>query len=188
MAAMNELTLDADKLRDRDEETLARLFDHLLPLLRQSATLRGATDLDADDIVSEVLLNLLKDPDRLAEVATRGHLTAYCLAYARNAIVHRNWHARKRAHYDAGIDDPPIHQLPTPEDSASIQEAYQLVAEALGALDETSRDLVMMRYVEGLTTREIAEVLGITATTARVRLHRIMQQLRRAVESKRHGQ
>jgi RNA polymerase sigma-70 factor (ECF subfamily) len=51
---------------------------------------------------------------------------------------------------------------------------------ALDNLDDRDRELLAMRYQEDLTQAEIAAKLGIPENTAKVRLHRARNRLRRA--------
>lgn len=51
------------------------------------------------------------------------------------------------------------------------------VARALGELDEQSRELVLMRYLEEMNSREIGEALGIPEATVRTRLARCRKVL-----------
>ncbi len=49
---------------------------------------------------------------------------------------------------------------------------------SIGELPETLRAVFLLRDVEGLSTAETAEALGITAGAAKVRLHRARLELR----------
>jgi RNA polymerase sigma-70 factor (ECF subfamily) len=72
----------------------------------------------------------------------------------------------------------------TPDDSASPSELAQtadLVARseaALAALPEDARAVVVLRDLEGLSTREVAELLGVSENVVKVRLHRAHTRLR----------
>lgn len=66
----------------------------------------------------------------------------------------------------------------TPEDVASRRETRQLLAKALEELDEKYRVVFLLRDVEGLSTAETAEALGITASNVKVRLLRARLMLR----------
>ncbi|HYK35084.1 RNA polymerase sigma factor [Alloacidobacterium sp.] len=61
---------------------------------------------------------------------------------------------------------------PDPEQRASIAEAGQLLEEAVLALPEQYRPVVMMRDVEELSTSETAAALYLTEQNVKVRLHR----------------
>ncbi len=54
------------------------------------------------------------------------------------------------------------------------------MATAHAALSEPLRELLDLVVMDGLTTREAAQALGISSTTARVRLHRARKALQAA--------
>jgi RNA polymerase sigma factor (sigma-70 family) len=49
---------------------------------------------------------------------------------------------------------------------------------AVGALDDPSREALLMRYVEGLSPKEIAELTGESANAVSVRLNRAIKKVR----------
>jgi RNA polymerase sigma-70 factor (ECF subfamily) len=56
-----------------------------------------------------------------------------------------------------------------------------VVEEALGQLDPEDRLLIRLRYEADLTQPRIAELLGMPEGTAKVRLHRLRAELRKAM-------
>ena len=54
----------------------------------------------------------------------------------------------------------------------------------LRQLSEEDRDVLTLRFVDELEPREIAEVLGISANAASVRIHRAMKRLRERIDEK----
>lgn len=56
------------------------------------------------------------------------------------------------------------------------------VAAALHELSDDDRQVVILRDIDGLSTREAAEVLGISESAAKVRLHRAHSRLREVIE------
>jgi RNA polymerase sigma factor (sigma-70 family) len=54
-----------------------------------------------------------------------------------------------------------------------------LVLGALDQFDQVTRDLITLRYIEGWRVKDIAQSLGISQTSASVRLHRAMHILKR---------
>jgi RNA polymerase sigma-70 factor (ECF subfamily) len=59
------------------------------------------------------------------------------------------------------------------------QELRRRVQEALEHLAERDREVLLLRYLEGLSTREAAAVLGITEGAVKVRHLRALERLRR---------
>ena len=58
-----------------------------------------------------------------------------------------------------------------------------VLREAIDALPDRQRDVVLLRDVEGLPSEDVCDVLGITEGNQRVLLHRGRSRLRSALES-----
>jgi RNA polymerase sigma-70 factor, ECF subfamily len=68
----------------------------------------------------------------------------------------------------------------TDDDMSHIAERLDggQAIEALKQLDDTHREVLVLRYVNGLQPAEIAEITGETANTVSVRIHRGLGKLR----------
>jgi len=58
------------------------------------------------------------------------------------------------------------------------QERQQVVRQAIGKMSELDRQLLMFKYVDGMSYGEIAERLGFTASAVQSRLHRARALMR----------
>jgi RNA polymerase sigma-70 factor (ECF subfamily) len=58
----------------------------------------------------------------------------------------------------------------------------QRLRRALQALPSSYRAIVVMRELDGLSTREVATVMGISEANVKTRLHRARGMLRRQLE------
>jgi RNA polymerase sigma-70 factor (ECF subfamily) len=65
-----------------------------------------------------------------------------------------------------------------PDDAAVTADLVARSESALAALPEDARAVVVLRDIEGLSTREVAELLGVTENVVKVRLHRAHARLR----------
>src|SRR6185436_13925754 len=68
-----------------------------------------------------------------------------------------------------------------PERQAYAQELTRVLETAVDSLPETYRTVFMLRDIEGLSTSETGEGLGIGAEAVKTRLHRARAMIRRAV-------
>ncbi len=68
-----------------------------------------------------------------------------------------------------------------PESRAETADLAARTALALSELTEDAREVVVLRDVQGLSTKETAELLGVTETAVKVRLHRAHARLRELV-------
>jgi RNA polymerase sigma-70 factor (ECF subfamily) len=64
-----------------------------------------------------------------------------------------------------------------PADNAESAEQYDALRQAIDTLTETSRQVVMLVYFQGLKYREAAQILSIPVGTVKSRLHAAMLKL-----------
>lgn len=69
---------------------------------------------------------------------------------------------------------------PTGEGEGNLHTALEgkRVASILGMLREEDRDLIVLRFVDGMKPQEIAELMGIAPNTISVRIHRALKELK----------
>lgn len=153
---------------------------------------------DPSDIVQEVFLEAVK---KIPEYVQNPPLPVY--PWLRQLAVHRlsatyqfHYHAQRRSvtredHVDLGLSDNSIAQLagrlvsPTssPSQRAGKRELQRQVREALDRLPLLDREVLVLRFVEQLTNRQTAVILGISAEAVGMRrvraLRRLSDELRR---------
>lgn len=69
----------------------------------------------------------------------------------------------------------------SPEDRVTTADLARRTAKALAELSEDAREVVVLRDVQGLSTKETAELLGVSEGAVKVRLHRAHARLRELV-------
>lgn len=102
---------------------------------------------------------------------------------AYNLIVD-TYRKKKAVSLDALIDDDGF-AIPDNDDVRNVDRAeFRRVRIAIDSLDETYRDVVLLRFTEDLPPREIARVTGLTENVVSVRLHRAVKMLRELLNPK----
>ncbi len=81
---------------------------------------------------------------------------------------------------DAVFDDIESLEAST-EDRVADLDLARRTARALTLLPEDAREVVVLRDIQGLSTKEAAEVLGVSEGAVKVRLHRAHARLRELV-------
>lgn len=135
------------------------------------------TDL-VDDMVQEVFLAAWGNLDRFEG---RSSLKTWLLGIARHKIED---HYRARLREPHSLDpeeDPPPQMVDEPTFDALIDEERVLARtrQVLGELEETSRLLLLWRYWEKRSAREMAESIGRTEKAVERALARARDQFRR---------
>jgi len=147
--------------------------------LRRVVTARVQERQAVDEVMQEVALSAVAQRSPLVEP---GRLIGWLYQLAvRQALIYRRKAGRRRAlvgryaHQQAtGEQDP----SPTPLGWLLHDERRSLVQQALLRLPPRDADLLVMKYAEGWSAREMAERLGLKTTAIEARLHRARQRLR----------
>ncbi len=141
---------------------------------------------DAEDVVQQTFLSVLEHLDGfdgralfhtwLVRIATNHALKILRKKRGLPSVSFNAIHDND----DAPLPHPefvsPWHDQP--EQLAQQREIQHLLTEALENLDDKYRLVFLLRDVEGLSTEETAEVLGISVANAKVRLLRARLMLR----------
>lgn len=90
---------------------------------------------------------------------------------------------RKTFSLDSLADDgfDPAYE---PEKDNFERHESEDVLKAINELEEYDRNIMFMRYVEGLSFDDISEIVGERANTLTVRVHRLLKQLRESLNIK----
>lgn len=66
----------------------------------------------------------------------------------------------------------------SPDVQAMTAERRKVLMDVLDTLDDSSRELLFMRFFEKMAAREIGEVIGASEGAVRTRVHRLLKMLR----------
>ena len=152
-----------------DEHFAAVVLPHLDDAYALARWLSG-NSADAEDIVQEACLRALRGLDRYSGGSAR----AWLLAITRNAAF--TWLARNRP--KALVITETIENLAPAEGAATPEEALIAKADAaaielaIGALPPPFKETLVLRDINGLSYREIAEITGVPLGTVMSRLAR----------------
>jgi RNA polymerase sigma-70 factor (ECF subfamily) len=78
---------------------------------------------------------------------------------------------------------PPPSWGDSPEELLISRETRAQIEVAVAALPPTQREVITLRDIEGWSSEEVCNTLGITASNQRVLLHRARSRVRKAIES-----
>lgn len=168
----------------RSREDLEQLFRTLLganhAALRRLAASYVRNASDRDDLLQEIAIALWRAlPGFRGECSERTFL--FRIAHNR-CISHM---ARRRpiiSLEDAQIE--PVDPDPSPEARVSDEQQRQRLVHAVHGLPVIHREVLVL-FLEGMDYREIAEIVGISASNVGVRLNRARQRLKTLLEDRR---
>ena len=163
-----------ERARQGERAAFIRLYRSLYPPLWRFVSRRTARREDAEDVVARLFEMLLA---RLASVDNeRGHVRTFLFAAARNALVDAA-RSRRQA-LDLDDAEPLLLEPTTPLDALLSSEEDEALRAQVAALPLGARQLLGLRYGDGLTHREIAALLNLSPAAVRQRLSRVVRGLR----------
>jgi RNA polymerase sigma-70 factor (ECF subfamily) len=130
---------------------------------------------DAEDVMQDALLRTYQ---HVREITDPDAFRTWLYTTVRNAcLMKRRRRAGEPAHF------VPVEQQAVPLDQQMADPWIdRRLRAALVTLPGPSRAIVVLREIEGLSTREVATVMGISEDNVKTRLHRARVRLRRALE------
>lgn len=164
-------------LRGRDEAAWRELFDREFPLLYRFALGMGADPHLAEDCASEAFVRLVRDIAKLrleSASSIRAWLLVTCRNYLRDRV--RRLHGGAEPLDAADVAGPELDPL-----------TRVAIASALEALPAQQREVIVMRFMLGMPTREVAAAGGRSVKATESLQHRALEALRRSTSLRTEG-
>ena len=170
------------RLKSGDEEAFNIFFERYKSTIYNFGLKFCGNREDASDILQETLLNAFK---YIKNFKGESKLSTWLYRIASNACQKKKISERNIVSFDE-LEDNQIHSLNKHEETPHItferKEIERLIQKAILHLPEQYRIPLILKDIEGLNHQEIAEIMGITVTNAKVRLHRARVMLKNIVE------
>lgn len=170
-------------LQTSSEEVLKLLFDAYSDRIYRLGLHLLQDPIEAEDVVQETFLKALLNLDSFKG---RSKLGTWLYRIAYNHAMDR-LRARPKAESTTDLWDDDESSLPmpqvfvdwdTPEALLMTSETVALLDRAVQEIPTSLRSVFVLRDIEELSTRETAEILGLSEGAVKVRLHRARLALR----------
>ena len=133
----------------------------------------------ANDVCQDAFI---KAWQRVSDLREPRHFGTWMCGIVRNLAVDR---LRRRRRTESAL----TQSIPSkdsrwtldPVDDVCRRESHELITDALAGLDESARTALTLRYYDRLPSKQIAQVLGISADAVDMRLIRARKRLREAL-------
>ena len=155
------------------EQRFSALF-HRCQRPLMAYALRRLTPEDAADVVAETFTVAWR---RLDDVPRGDDELLWLYVTARWVIANLDRGARRRSHLVERLGRELPRAVAVPGANAANEDAM-VAARVLAELDDRDRDVLLLSAWEGLSSAQLAVVLGCSPTAARIRLSRARARLR----------
>lgn len=171
---------DVDAISQLLERHARRLRDYIRMMVKESDV--------ADDIMQEVMIKVVRVIDE-GRYTDKGRFQPWLMRIARNRVLDY-FRAQKQVktinEADAGYDILGATKIAehSIEDEIITEQTSEMLRGLIEMLPEEQREVVMMRYFEGLSFKEIAEQSNVSINTALGRMRYALINLRKLIREK----
>lgn len=159
------------KAQEGDEDAFAKLYKEWTPDFQRLAYIQIKEQRDIDEIVQTTWISIARNLTKLNDPACFPRwafriLECRCIDWIRTLANQR----QKRAgiHPEEYIEEP----------NKNENDETELLQEGIDALDQETRKLIHLFYIQDLSVAEISEVLGIPNGTVKSRLSKARETLK----------
>ena len=172
---MNAQDIDAivAAVRAGDRERYRLVFDALYRRVRIVVSLRSQDQGLVDEVVQDAFVTAY---EKLAAYRLQGTFAAWLTGIALNLLARRQRELRLLRPAD-GLELL-LQSSPPVQEDAHAERLADRVAICLARLPAAARELVHLRFSEGLAVQDLAQRLGRTAVSVSVSIHRLRSALR----------
>ena len=177
-------TAHFEPTRSLDQNTLEAIFDENAPRLYGYLIRLGSGPQEADQMVGDVFARLL---EKLSEgKGPRTNLRSYLFQTAYHLFID---HARDRKFKTSLVIAETVETEP---DSVQKQSEESILLDTLAVaikqdLTEEQRNVIVLRYLEGFSLRETAEIMGKKVNAIKALQYRGMSRLQEVMNSEKGG-
>jgi RNA polymerase sigma-70 factor (ECF subfamily) len=173
-----EEPLDPDEMnglvtaaKDHDADALGELCEHFYPKVYRFMLSRVRRTEDAEDMASEVCVRVVESLEK-----QNGSFAAWVFRIARNLVTDN--YRRAAVRKEVALSDELIETRAGSEGLEDLPILPHQLEPALDGLTTDQREVVHLRFVEGLSAVEIGEIQGRSAGAVRGIQFRALENLR----------
>jgi len=178
-----------EQYQQGNREAVSQLLERHTRRVRDYVRMMVKDNDVADDLTQEVLIKVVKVLDE-GRYTDKGRFLPWVLRIAHNRVLDY-FRAQKQnktvSESSAGFDILGSKNFAEPsiEESIILDQRAEEVRALVEELPDEQREVVKMRYYEGLSFKEIAELTGVSINTALGRMRYALINMRQMIKKKR---
>lgn len=170
------------KMVEGDEAAVKELFTaYYKPLVFFAARLLGSTE-DAEDVVIQVFTKLWTSREQLGAVK---QLKSFLYTTVKNASLDLMRQQKKFQSLQVSDD---FWKEKAADDNLGLEatraEVIKIIYEQINELPDKCKQVFLLSYIEGLSTQQVADTLGISVSNVTSQRSRAIQLLRKSILDK----
>ncbi len=166
---------------DQERKKMTDLYEeHKYVLLRYAIKITGSQSM-AEDAVHNTFISIIEKKEKYLDLS--------CRDFRRSAVIIVRNKCIDILRKQKPFSNKPIEELEIflESDEVSIDNQiillteYELIRKHMGSIDEISRQVLIMKYIQSMSYKEIGEELGMTAKHVDTRIMRAKEKVRKLI-------
>ncbi len=165
------------RAKEGDPAAFTEIYDRYQPLIYRYVLYRVGDVATAEDLTSEVFVRLVEKIDRFTYQGRP--LLAWLYTIARNLVT--DHHRQLGRTPTLPLDERLVAGTADPEEAAERALTQQKLTAAIAHLTEDQRQVILLRFIEGMDNETVARILGKRVGAVKALQHRALAALRRTL-------
>jgi len=157
------------------------LYDRHVSAVYRYVYYRVRDDAEAEDLTSEVFMKALR---AIPRYEPRQAFLAWLYRIARNAVIDQVRRGGRQVSFEDALKHPEVHNAVDPDLEVLAGSDSATLRSALGQLTPLQQEVIVLRFLEGYSTDEIAKLIGKREGTVRGIQFRALGALRQLIPSR----
>lgn len=165
-----------------DREALEALLSSVQPQLYRFSLKMCRHNEDAEDVLQDAMIAIAKS---VKGFRGDGSLSTWLFSITRSFCIKKRRRSKfapkQEESFDGLVETQTMDlstEIPSPDVQLESREIWQQVHAAIREIEPAYREILVLRDIEGLSAKEVAEVVDLTVPAVKSRLHRARAQLR----------
>lgn len=170
------------KAKNRDSEAFGLLYDHYLPAIYRFILLKIGEKATTEDLAHQVFLNAWQN---IENYQIQGFpFSSWLYRIAHNAVIDYYRTDKKNLNLENIQEIAAVNNL---EEKIDQEFELNIIKAALKELPEEQQSIVIMKFVEEMTNKEIAAALGKSEGAIKTAQHRCLKNIKEIINGKHNG-
>ncbi len=167
------------KAQHGEREAFGKLYDEYFPRIYRFILIKVSRHHDAEDLSHQVFLSAWKN---IRGYAYKGlPFSSWLYKIAQNAVI--DFYRTNRVHLDIEtVSEEKLGEHSGPEREVETSLEMERVRHALRTLKDDEQNVLIMKFIDELSNKEIAAALKKTEGAVRVIQHRALKTLKKLLE------
>ncbi len=167
-----------ERAKEGESSAFGLLYDYYLPKIYRFVLIKVGQREEAEDITH---LTFLKAWESIEGYSYRGYsFGSWLYRIARNSVADRYRGSYPQVSLEEA--DEPESEEPRPGSDLDIKFDHNKIMAVLSKLGAIEQDVIIMRFVDDLAIREVAEAIGKSEGAVKLIQHRAIKKLKANLE------